>query len=278
MEDIVITDKKKFKLIEDSFKKQGLDKIHILADFDRTLTKAFVEGEEMPSIISILRDGNYLSSDYAHKAHGLFNKYHPFEISADICKEEKKNLMAEWWEKHFKLLIDSGLNKKDIEKAVKSRKVIFREGFSELLSFLKKNKIPLIIISSSGLGEDSISQILRQEGKLYDNIFIISNSFKWDEDGKAVGIRRPIVHGANKDETLIQNFEEIFERIKERKNVILLGDSLEDVGMIEGFDYDNLLKIGFVNNKKEESYKSIYDVLVLNDSSLKFIQGFLEAI
>ena len=43
-------DSKKEKFIEG-----GLGKLHVLADFDRTLTKAFVDGEKTPSIISELR-------------------------------------------------------------------------------------------------------------------------------------------------------------------------------------------------------------------------------
>lgn len=281
MENIVISNEAKFKEAEKRFQEGGLGKVHILADFDKTLTRAFVDGKEVPSVISILRDGSFLTPDYASKAQELYNKYHPLENDKTIPKEEKKRLMAEWWTAHFELLIKSGLNKKDIERVVKSGRIKFRGGFLELADFLRNNNIPLVIMSSAGLGAESISQRLKQEGKLSGNIHIISNAFEWDKDGRAVSVKQPIVHGSNKDETLVQSFPEIFGAIKERRNVLLLGDSLDDVGMVEGYDYDNLVKIGFFSSKTkegEEAYKSAYDVLITNDSSLDFINRFLKKI
>ena len=70
--------------LKNNIKKQGIDSLHIVSDFDRTLTYASVGGEKIPSIISILRDGNYLSKEYAEKAHALFNKYHSIEIDNNI--------------------------------------------------------------------------------------------------------------------------------------------------------------------------------------------------
>jgi len=281
MANIIISNEKKFKEIERKFQEDGLNKIHILADFDKTLTRAFVDNKEIPSIISVLRNGSYLTPDYAHKAQELYNKYHPLENDPDISKEEKKKLMAEWWITHFELLLKSGLNKKDIERVIKSGKIKFRDGFLELMDFLRDNNVPLVIMSSAGLGQESISQRLKEERMLYSNVYIISNSFEWDENGKAVAIKQPIVHCANKDEILIQSFPEISRITKDRGNVVLLGDGLDDVEMIEGFNYDNLIKIGFFNSKKkerEDAYKNVYDVLVLNDSSLDFVNYFLKRI
>jgi len=278
MENIIISNEERLKETEKRFQEGGLDKVHILADFDRTLTRAFVDDKEVPSVASVLRDGNYLTPDYAHKAQEFYDKYHPLEKDPNIPREEKKRLMAEWWIMHFGLLIKSGLNRKDIEKVVKSGKIKFRDGFSELANFLKDNNIPLVIMSSAALGQESISQRLKQEGKLYSNIYIISNSFEWDENGKVVAVKQPIVHGGNKDETLVQNFPKIFRVIKDRRNIILLGDNLDDVGMVEGFDYDNLIKIGFLNENIEENleyYKRNYDVIILNDSSMDCVNSLL---
>jgi len=51
--------------------------------------------------------------------------------------------------------------------------------------------------------------------------------------------------------------------------------------MIEGFDYDNLIKIGFLNENVEanlEYYKDNYDIIILNDSSLGYINRLLKEI
>jgi 5'-nucleotidase len=281
MENIIIPDEKEFRETEKKFRVGGLNKVHILADFDRTLTKAFSDGAEVPSVISVLRDGNYLTPDYAEKAHALYEKYSPLEKDPHLSKENKKRLMEEWWTAHFALLIQSGLKKEDIKTVVKSGKIKFREGFSELADFLKSNDIPLVILSSSGLGKESILLKLEEGGLADGNIHVISNAFEWDGEGKAVAARQPIIHSANKDETVVKDHPEIFAAIKNRKNVILLGDSLDDPDMVEGFSYDNLLKIGFWNDQtkeREKAYREKYDVLVTNDASLDFVNRFLRGI
>lgn len=251
-----------------------------MTDFDRTLTKAFVDGKSTPSLVSVLRDGSYLTPDYAQKANELYDKYHPIEIDPKIPLREKKKAMCEWWITHFDLLIKSGLNKRDLERVVESQKVKFREGFSEFVDFLREYNIPLVIMSSSGLGGDTISMYLERVGKLYENTHIISNWYEWDEKGNAVGVKKPIIHTMNKDETLIQDFP-VFEKIKNRKNVLLIGDSLDDLGMIKGFDYDALIKIGFLNENIEENleyYKLNFDVIILNDFSMDFVNKLLREI
>ncbi len=280
LKNTVIANQRSLERIKKQISKQGKNKFHVIADFDRTLTKAFVNGEKIPSVISILRNGDYLTSDYAKKATALADKYHTIEINPEIPIEEKKKAMKEWWTLHFDLLIKSKLNKKDLEKVVDTGRIKLREGTKEFIDFLNKNNIPLVIMSSSGLGGDSISVYLKKEGILHNNIHIISNSYEWNEKGDAISIKKPIIHCMNKSETTIQNFP-VFKIIKDRKNVLLLGDSLGDIGMVEGFNYDNLIKIGFLNENIEgnlEQYKDAYDVIILNDSSMEYINQLLRQI
>ena len=188
--------------------------------------------------------------------------------------------MREWWMAHFDLLIRSGLNKRDLKKVVESDRIKLREGCQEFLDFLQKHNIPLVIISSSGLGKEAIAMYLEKKGRFYQNIYIISNSYEWDEAGNAIAVKQPIIHGMNKDMTIIQNFP-VFEIIKERKNVLLMGDNLADVEMVKGFHYDNLLKIGFLNEKVKENleqYKNKYDFLILNDASMEPVNSLLKEI
>lgn len=280
MQDIIISNPEELEKTKKLISKDGAKNLHVITDFDRTLTKAFVNGKYVPSLISVLRDGNYLTADYSEKAHALRDKYYPIEINPDISLKEKKKAMHDWWTTHFELLIKSGLNKRDLEKVVKSGKVKFRQGTLEFLDFLHANDIPTIILSSSGLGKDSISMYLENVGRLYDNIYIISNSFKWDKSGRVVSIKEPIIHSMNKDETSIKDFP-FYRKIRNRKNVLLLGDTLEDVGMIKGFKYDKLIKVGFLNEDVEknlEKYKTVYDIVILNDGSMDYINKLMREI
>jgi 5'-nucleotidase len=280
LKNLLIPKKKDFEKKLANFRLDGKDRIHVLADFDRTLTKAFVNGISTPSVISELRKGDYISEEYAEKAQELADRYHPMEIDPLLSFEEKKEAMNEWWNEHFDLLIESGLNIKHIKQIIDEGKIEFREGIVEFLELLHKNNIPLIIVSSSGLGWDSISMFFEKKDLLYPNVHIVSNRYSWDEDGNAIGVKRPIIHVMNKDETVLEDFP-FFSQIKDRKNVLLLGDSLGDPGMVEGFNYENLIKIGFLNeNIKEnlDAYKKEFDVLLLNDTGMGFVTGLLKNI
>jgi len=279
-ENIIIPNLAGLERLKKVISEEGAGNLHVLTDFDRTLTTAFVNGRSVNSLISILYNENYLSPDYTKEAQALHEKYYPIEIDPKVPKEEKKNAMNEWWTKHFALLIKSGLNKNDLRRIMNSDRVRLREGCSEFIELLKDYNIPLIIMSASGLGVDPIAMFLKKEGKLYNNIYIISNYYEWDENGNALSVKEPIIHSLNKDETAVQNFP-AFEVIKNRKNVILLGDNLEDVGMIEGFGYNNLIKIGFLNENIEENleyYKRNYDVIILNDSSMDYVNSLLREV
>ncbi len=104
-DNLIISNLAELERVKKTIAESEVDTIQVLADFDRTLTTAFVDGKSVPSIISILRDGDYLAPGYAQKAHALFDKYHAIEIDPDIPFEEKRDAMKEWWTRHSKLLI-----------------------------------------------------------------------------------------------------------------------------------------------------------------------------
>ena len=80
------------------------------------------------------------------------------------------------------------------------------------------------------------------EGLLSPNVAIISNTFIRDDQGKALRIKEPIIHSFNKGETVVHTMP-IYQEIRKRKNLLLLGDSTGDVHMADGFDYENIIKI-----------------------------------
>ncbi|MFC1798162.1 hypothetical protein ACFLY2_03560 [Patescibacteria group bacterium] len=44
----------------------------------------------------------------------------------------------------------------------------------------------------------------------------------WGNNEEFVSYNNPIIHSFNKDETVVEAFPQIYKKIKERKNVILL--------------------------------------------------------
>lgn len=103
--------------------------------------------------------------------------------------------MHEWWATHFKLLINSGLNKKDVEVVINFGKIKLQNGFKKFVDLLYNRNIPLVIISSTGLDIDEITIFFQKENfplRRYGNIYIISNVFKRNKQDEAISVKNPL--------------------------------------------------------------------------------------
>ena len=63
--------------------------------------------------------------------------------------------------------------------------------------------------------------------------------------------------------------------------MILLGDSLGDLGMIEGFEYGHLLKIDFLNSDYDQSrsaYEKSFDVVLEGDGDFGFVNDLIRSL
>jgi 5'-nucleotidase len=188
---------------------------------------------------------------------------------------EKKKEMHERSMRHFNLIARVGLTKNLIKLVVKEKPLSFRKGSLEFLSMLNKKGIPVVFMSAAP--GDMLNEYLKANKLLLSNVYVISNLYEFDSKGRAIKIKEPIIHTFNKDETSIKGFP-IYEKIKNRKNVILLGDEIGDLGMIEGFEYNNLIKIGFLNEEVDKNlnlYKNNFDVVILNDGSMDYVNKLL---
>jgi 5'-nucleotidase len=277
---ILITNPERLAEARAAIRRDGVDKLQIVSDFDRTLTTCFVNGEKVVSLIAVLRDEKYLTPDYPAKAQALFDHYHSLEIDPTISLEEKRRLMHEWWSAHYELLIASGLMRDDLKQAARSERISFRPGVLEFLDHLAAREIPLLIFSSSGLGAENIDFYLERFNKKLPNIQVISNTLLWDENGQAIGVREPLIHTFNKDFSVVKN-SPFYAKIKERKNIILLGDSLGDAAMADGAGAENIIKIGFLNeniDKDLSAYQEKYDIVITADGPLDYVNSLLKEI
>lgn len=254
------------------------EKFHVIADFDRTLTKAFVDGKQNTSLVSVIQEQGYLWIEFTEQSKKNFDKYHPIEIDPKVSLEEKKKAMTERWKVQFELIIASWLSRDIIKKVIENEPIAFREWYEELFDMLHKNTIPLVIMSASGLWYEAIYYTFEKIHKLYDNIDIISNAFIRDEQWKAIGITEPVIHSFNKDETILSDFP-IYEDIKDRKNILLLGDGIGDAQMADGFDYENIIKIWFLNNDtpdNREKFSETFDLIILDDGDMEEVNKIIK--
>lgn len=277
-ENIIIANPEDFERKKEAIREGGAEKLHVIADFDRTLTYSTLDGRKKASLIAILREENCLTPDYPEKALALRDKYMPIEFDLSIPLPERKKAMDEWWAKMFELLRESKLNIKDLERVVSSGKIRLRRGALDFMDCLHSFRVPFVIMSASGIGEEVIEIFLNKKGKFFENVFIVANSFEWDAEGFMTRAHEPIIHSHNKDETAIHRFP-AYKHIKNRKNILLLGDHAGDAGMSDGFDAENIIKIGFLNERVDENlehYKELFDVVLLGDPSFDFITRLLK--
>lgn len=277
MKNVIISKPETFEKTKKKILLGGVNNLQVITDFDRTLTHAFVNKEFVPAVMSIFASENYLSKEFKKKEKELFQKYHPIEICSSTPLKEKKDKMEQWWEEMSQNIINFSLNKSMFKEAAKSPKIVLRKKVLESFSLLKKYNVPIIIFSASGLGDESIIEVLKYKNVNFENIHVISNQFLWDEKGYAVDTVKPHIHVFNKNEAACSNA--LFDRVKSRKNVILLGDGLGDIHMADGINHENILKIGFLNyqiEEKLEEYKKRFDVVLTNDTSSEFIYELLK--
>ena len=221
----------------------------------------------------------YLTADYPARAHALFDRYHPYEIDETLSAEKRNKKMNQWWSEHFELMKECGMNKAVIKDIVLQRKVQFRAGALEFMDLLSQHKVPLLIFSA-GVG-DIIKELLLLEGKLAPNVHLLSNFYLFDEQGLVIGKKNTnFIHTFNKNEVEVKKTP-CYNEIKQRKNVLLLGDSLGDLGMNEGLEHETIIRIGFLNEDKEkmlEKYMQEFDVVITDDGGMGWVQEMVKDI
>jgi len=189
--------------------------------------------------------------------------------------------MEQWRDEHLKLMVQYKLSRDDIDHVASHKELQLRDRTLEFFSLLAAKKIPTIIMSASGIGYDSIGLFLEKQWVPQTYIEVLSNAFIRDDDGYAIWRKDPVIHSMNKSEIAIQGFPIVYTKIAERKNVILLWDSLHDIEMIDWFDYTACIKIWFCNDSKKEVqdlFIQTYDVVISDDGDMSYLIEVLNQI
>ncbi|XP_042753467.1 uncharacterized protein LOC111906958 isoform X2 [Lactuca sativa] len=277
---VVINDPKLLHQKKTAIRLAGPSKFQVIADFDNTLTKFWVDGFKGHSSHALLQQEN---PEYNAKRDELFNYYHPLEFDPEIPIDEKTKLMEEWWGKTHGLLIEGGLTYDAIRNSVAGAMIAFREGVVELFEFLEERDVPILIFSA-GLA-DIIEEVLRQKlHRTFKNVKIVSNRMKFDETGNLVAFTGKLIHSLNKNEHALDMAASLHDQlgeiddhvidsasVKKRTNVLLLGDHMGDLRMSDGLNYETRISVGFLNNNIENSldnYRKGFDIVYLDDAPM----------
>ena len=278
MDKIIYADKEEFNKKLAAIKNSGKDNLHIVSDFDRTLTKVQHNGIKTQNSFFGLREGNYFGENFLKRDIELYDKFYPVEISIEYSHDDKFSAMQEWWEEYYDMVLDYDLTQDIIKDIAKNGKMHLRDNGETFFKILSDNNIPILILSA-GIG-NVIEEYLKVKNLVTDNVHIISNFYTFDENGKANGYNKPLIHTMNKSEVIIRNYP-YHEEVENKKNIILLGDNINDVDMSEGMHHDNIIKIGFTYDKTEmviDEFLNVYDVLITQDGDLDFVNELLKEI
>lgn len=291
-----INHKEEIDLIEDHLKKKikefqkNKSSLKIISDFDYTLTQKYhsIHGN-LYSSYAILNYSSAVSEKFKKTSKALFRKYSPIENDATIDFETRDKMIKEWFMDDLNLMLSEKITKSDFKNMVRQseKKFFFRYGILEMFEILFHNNIPIYIIS--GGIKEIIEETLRLLLPHYDSmveknmIHIISNSFEFDQNGVMIGLKEPFVYTFNKGEVLKELFKDV-----QHENLILMGDHINDTDSIKYLNYINEIKIGFINYKEDtlkeqldklkDNYQQHYDVSIINDGNLSFVNNLLKVI
>ena len=196
-----------------------------------------------------------------------------------MTREQKLPHMIDWWQKSFDLVVSTGITRQNLVDIVRHSTTHLKEGCLWFFYTLERCEVPLLIFSA-GLG-DMIQEWLTQDCGNFKNIKIVSNFMSFDQETKKIsGFQSTTIHIFNKNESVLLDTESE-NLIKNRPNVILIGDSLGDTDMANGVKCNNILKIGFLNEHVEQllpKYMDAYDIVTIKDATFSVPNAILRSI
>ena len=283
--------------------KDGREQLHVIADFDFTLTRYEKNGKHLPSTFAVIESDPRVQfpdgSPVRSKTDALRRKFHAIEYDPQLTVEEKIPHMIEWWRTVQSYLLNSTLNRSMFREIVHQSDLELRDGVRTFVLELFRNEVPLLIFSA-GLGSffsvlgrvnigsslgDVIDLVLEKEIPEFrehrDTSHVVSNFIHYGANGELLSFDEKLIHSFNKNEHEIHRTK-FFQIISRRHNAILLGDTLGDVDMASGIKHlQNLLKIGFLNQttaQKLEVYQVAYDLVICDTDSFEVPNLILSSI
>ncbi|KAI9020415.1 pyrimidine 5'-nucleotidase [Hyaloraphidium curvatum] len=260
----------------------GPEALHIVADFDMTLTKYWVPGpadgklQRNVSSHGLVMRSSAMTDELRRRTDDLYRLFYPIEVSHTVPQAEKVAAMEEWWIKAHEIIMESRMKKSDIVEMVRGTVVQFRGGTDRLMDLVEQLRIPMLVFSA-GLA-NVIEEILRQHDLLPPHLHIVSNQMLFSEDGTVCGFAEPLIHVFNKSEAVLPDTMDV----ETRPNVLLLGDSLGDLHMSDGLKSTHVeLTLGFLNHDEDrlrQQYLDAFDIVLVGDPPMDFVTDLLEMV
>lgn len=262
---------KKIKKIQ----QDGIDKLQVVSDFDMTMTKQHISGKDVLSSFGIFYKCKQLPETIKDASTILYGKYRPIEVDPRLALDEKIKAMENWMRETESMLHGIDFDKSEIIEVAKIYGTSLRDGTMPLIQRLNAANVPVLVFSA-GLG-DIVKAVLSNHNILLENVKIISNFLNY-KDNKLNGFKNDLlIHVFNKNEKALD--PDYFKVLKNRTNVILMGDMTGDATMADGIkDAETILKIGFLYDNVEQklpSYMEAFDIVLVDDQTMNVATDIL---
>eukprot|EP00041_Stephanoeca_diplocostata_P007274 m.101653 g.101653 ORF g.101653 m.101653 type:complete len:266 (-) comp16815_c0_seq1:534-1331(-) len=182
----------------------AVEDLHIIADFDMTLTRhTLASGKRGSSTHVIVQNNKAFGDDFRQTSRSLFEKYYPVEIDDSISTEEKEPMMVEWWTAAHEIMVQAKLHKDQLTEIGSSPDLQLRERAKELFTLAQQLGIPFHVFSA-GI-RDVIVAAFEHWGVNKLGVHVVSNMMDWDDaTGYLRGFTGELIHTLNKNSKALQ--------------------------------------------------------------------------
>ena len=243
--------------------------ICIISDFDATLTQAIKKDMSKGSDSFSVYENNphLLGEEYIVLTNKLFEKYYTIEQDPNVARNKKELAMIEWWTKEFELYKKYGLSQDVFIEIIEHKLIELKNHVEDFLELSHSMNIPVVIFSAGVY--NLIHGFLQKINADFNNVHVVANIFKFDNSGNFVSTKGDIIHSLNK------NFEElshlpVYSDLQGKKVAIVLGDSISDMNMVRGGNFEEVISIGFLNTlpghkdyeRRLKAHKETFDIVL----------------
>ncbi|XP_052737924.1 7-methylguanosine phosphate-specific 5'-nucleotidase isoform X2 [Bicyclus anynana] len=227
----------------------------------------------------MFRECPSVPQDYKDEELRLADIYKPIEVDSTMSIEDKTKHMVVWYLAAHELLKGVRFPRKELIEVSQKMTECFRTGVKDLISWSERQQVPVLVFSA-GLGECVVAA-LTAANYMLPHVKVVSNFLALDENDTVIGIKGDVIHTYNKNEAAIKDTE-YYTMVKERNNVLLMGDNIGDAGMAEGMEHcDVIVKIGFLGRNTEanlQSYMDKFDVVLVNEHTMDVANAILNMV
>lgn len=219
-----------------SFTTAGPQKLHVVSDFDLTLTAGKHPGDNLGTwdVMDALMPEEGVARHAA-----IYQSFRPIEVAGKLTRA----IAAEKWAETLDLITSYRMNIDDIEAAFLSVATL-RLGAKDIFDTCKRMSVPTVILSS---GIRNVIEIMATHYDVHPD-FILSNDLIIDDSGHVGGWQRDsLIHVLNKHE---RGHGELSKLRATHPNILLLGDIIADADMVAG--RDDVIRIRVLDPRKGE--------------------------